>query len=41
VLCRCTGYVHIVEAVERAAEELAALPAAERAAWFQHLAVKA
>jgi carbon-monoxide dehydrogenase small subunit len=41
VLCRCTGYVHIVEAVERAAVDWAALPAAERAAWLQHLAGQA
>jgi carbon-monoxide dehydrogenase small subunit len=34
VLCRCTGYVHIVAAVQQAADELASLPAAERARWF-------
>lgn len=34
VLCRCTGYVHIVEAVQQAVNELAAMPAAERARWF-------
>ncbi len=34
VLCRCTGYVHIVEAVQQAARELAAMPADERARWF-------
>ncbi|MGD9603634.1 MAG: (2Fe-2S)-binding protein [Gammaproteobacteria bacterium] len=34
VLCRCTGYVHIVEAVQQAARELAALPPDQRARWF-------
>ena len=34
VLCRCTGYVHIVEAVQQAIEELDAMDAAERARWF-------
>ena len=34
VLCRCTGYVHIVEAVAQAARELAAMSPAERARWF-------
>jgi carbon-monoxide dehydrogenase small subunit len=34
VLCRCTGYVHIVEAVERAIENLAAMSPEERGRWF-------
>lgn len=35
VLCRCTGYVHVVEAVVRAGQLLAELEPGERAAWFQ------
>jgi carbon-monoxide dehydrogenase small subunit len=34
VLCRCTGYVHIVEAVQQAIAELDAMSAPERARWF-------
>ncbi len=34
VLCRCTGYVHIVAAVAQAATELLAMTPAERARWF-------
>jgi aerobic-type carbon monoxide dehydrogenase small subunit (CoxS/CutS family) len=34
VLCRCTGYVHVVEAAKQAARELAAMSPAERAKWF-------
>ncbi len=34
VLCRCTGYVHIVEAVRQAAESLAAMSADERRRWL-------
>lgn len=34
VVCRCTGYVHIVEAVQQAAQSLAQLSAAERASWL-------
>ncbi|MSQ69455.1 MAG: (2Fe-2S)-binding protein [Gammaproteobacteria bacterium] len=34
VLCRCTGYVHIVAAVEQAARELAQMDPDERARWF-------
>ena len=33
-ICRCTGYSHIVEAVQTAAEHLRAMPVEERAAWF-------
>jgi len=36
VLCRCTGYVHIVEAVQTAAAELAAMPVDERMRWLLH-----
>ena len=35
VLCRCTGYVHIVEAVQHAIEALAQMDADERAGWFR------
>lgn len=34
VLCRCTGYVHIVEAVKHAIAILEAMPAEERERWF-------
>lgn len=34
VLCRCTGYVHIVAAVRQAAERLAHMPPAERQRWL-------
>lgn len=34
VLCRCTGYVHIVEAVQQTIEKLSNMTADERAAWF-------
>ncbi len=34
VLCRCTGYVHVVEAVQHAATELSKLDPEERARWF-------
>jgi aerobic carbon-monoxide dehydrogenase small subunit len=34
VLCRCTGYVHIVAAVQQAAQTLAAMSAEERAGWL-------
>jgi aerobic carbon-monoxide dehydrogenase small subunit len=34
VLCRCTGYVHIVDAVRQAIARLQAMPPAERARWF-------
>ena len=34
VLCRCTGYVHIVEAAESAVDKLAAMTPEERALWF-------
>jgi aerobic carbon-monoxide dehydrogenase small subunit len=34
VLCRCTGYVHVVEAAKQAIEECAAMSADERARWF-------
>ncbi len=36
VLCRCTGYVHIVEAVQQAIETLGQMDAAERAGWFPY-----
>ncbi|MBI2799598.1 MAG: (2Fe-2S)-binding protein [Gammaproteobacteria bacterium] len=34
VLCRCTGYVHIVAAVRQAIAVLAAMTPTERARWF-------
>ena len=34
VLCRCTGYVHIVDAVRQAIARLDAMSPAERARWF-------
>jgi aerobic-type carbon monoxide dehydrogenase small subunit (CoxS/CutS family) len=34
VLCRCTGYVHVVEAAKQAIGELAAMSPEERAKWF-------
>ncbi len=34
VLCRCTGYVHIIEAAQQAIEVLAQMDGAERAKWF-------
>lgn len=34
VLCRCTGYVHIVEAVKHAIATVEALPPEERKDWF-------
>ena len=34
VLCRCTGYVHIVAAAQQAIEALAQMDADERAGWF-------
>jgi carbon-monoxide dehydrogenase small subunit len=34
VLCRCTGYVHIVEATKQAIADVSAMTAAERAKWF-------
>lgn len=34
VLCRCTGYVHIVAAVRQAIARLSAMSPAERARWF-------
>lgn len=34
VLCRCTGYVHIVEAVKHAIAAVEALPPEERKDWF-------
>ncbi|CCW18429.1 probable 2Fe-2S ferredoxin [Sphingobium indicum BiD32] len=33
-ICRCTGYSHIVEAVQSAAAQLRAMVPEERAAWF-------
>ena len=35
VLCRCTGYVHIVEAVQQAVQTLAKMDPEERASWFR------
>ncbi|MGD9710527.1 MAG: (2Fe-2S)-binding protein [Thermomicrobiales bacterium] len=35
-ICRCTGYSHIVEAVQMAAETLRAMPVAERQAWLAY-----
>jgi aerobic-type carbon monoxide dehydrogenase small subunit (CoxS/CutS family) len=34
VLCRCTGYVHIVEATKQAIADVSAMSGAERAKWF-------
>ena len=34
VLCRCTGYVHIVEAVQQTIEALSQMDTHERARWF-------
>jgi carbon-monoxide dehydrogenase small subunit len=34
VLCRCTGYVHIVEATKQAIADVSAMSLAERAKWF-------
>jgi carbon-monoxide dehydrogenase small subunit len=34
VLCRCTGYVHIVAAVQQAVRELRGLSPEERSRWF-------
>ena len=34
VLCRCTGYVHIVEAAKQAIADVSAMGPAERAKWF-------
>ena len=34
VLCRCTGYVHIIEAVQQAIREVEEMTPAERARWF-------
>ncbi len=34
VLCRCTGYVNIVDAVSAAVEALTAMPPEERDQWF-------
>ena len=34
VICRCTGYVHIVEAVKAAIAKIEALPPTEREKWF-------
>ena len=39
-ICRCTGYSHIVEAVQTAAESLRAMTADERAAWFDCAALE-
>ena len=36
VICRCTGYVHIVEAVKHAIATVEALSPEERKAWFTH-----
>ena len=33
-ICRCTGYSHIVEAVQSAAAQLRGMDPEERAAWF-------
>jgi len=34
VICRCTGYVHIVEAVKHAIDKVEAMAPEERAQWF-------
>jgi carbon-monoxide dehydrogenase small subunit len=34
VLCRCTGYVHVVEAAKQAIAEVSAMSPTERAKWF-------
>ena len=34
VICRCTGYVHIVEAVKHAIATIEGLPPEERKEWF-------
>lgn len=34
VLCRCTGYVHIIEAIQQAIATLDAMPPEERSQWF-------
>ena len=34
VLCRCTGYVHIVEATKQAIGDVSAMSAAEHSKWF-------
>ena len=34
ILCRCTGYVHVVEAAKQAIGEVSAMSADERAKWF-------
>ena len=34
VLCRCTGYVHVVDAAKQAIAEVSAMSPAERAKWF-------
>ncbi len=34
VLCRCTGYVHIIEATQQAIEVLAKMDDVERTKWF-------